>query len=130
MGCETSADRFNACKSMLDFGFANFALISAEAEGKMEVEVKLGEDRTVTAVPGALTRMIIDKAQRGSVATEVKLEESVTAPVSRGQRLGTLTVKAGEQVLAQVPLVAEQAVRRLGWSELFIMILRQVAMAQ
>ena len=42
MGCETSADRFNACKSMLDFGFANFALISAEAEGKMEVEVKAG----------------------------------------------------------------------------------------
>ena len=130
MGCETSADRFNACKSMLDFGFANFALISAEAEGKMEVEVKLGEDRTVTAVPGALTQMLIDKAQRGSVATEVKLEESVTAPVSRGQRLGTLTVKAGEQVLAQVPLVAEQAVRRLGWSDLFIMIFRQVAMAQ
>jgi D-alanyl-D-alanine carboxypeptidase (penicillin-binding protein 5/6) len=130
MGCETSADRFNACKSMLDFGFANFALISAEAEGKMEVEVKLGEDRTVTAVPGALTRMLIDKAQRGSVATEVKLEESVTAPVSRGQRLGTLTVKAGEQVLAQVPLVAEQAVRRLGWSDLFIMIFKQVAMAQ
>ena len=130
MGCETSADRFNACKSMLDFGFANFALISAEAEGKMEVEVKLGEDRTVTAVPGALTQMLIDKAQRGSVATEVKLEESVTAPVSRGQWLGTLTVKAGEQVLAQVPLVAEQAVRRLGWSDLFIMIFRQVAMAQ
>ena len=130
MGCETSADRFNACKSMLDFGFANFALISAEAEGKMEVEVKLGEDRTVTAVPGALTQMLIDKAQRGSVVTEVKLEESVTAPVSRGQRLGTLTVKAGEQVLAQVPLVAEQAVRRLGWSDLFIMIFKQVAMAQ
>ena len=130
MGCETSADRFNACKSMLDFGFANFALISAEAEGEMEVEVKLGEDRTVTAVPGALTQMLIDKAQRGSVVTEVKLEESVTAPVSRGQRLGTLTVKAGEQVLAQVPLVAEQAVRRLGWSDLFIMIFKQVAMAQ
>ena len=130
MGCETSADRFNACKSMLDFGFANFALISAEAEGKMEVEVKLGEDRTVTAVPGALPQMLIDKAQRGLVATEVKLEESVTAPVSRGQRLGTLTVKAGEQVLAQVPLVAEQAVRRLGWSDLFIMIFKQVAMAQ
>ena len=46
------------------------------------------------------------------------------------KRLGTLTVKAGEQVLAQVPLVAEQAVRRLGWSDLFIMIFKQVAMAQ
>ena len=130
MGCDTSADRFGACKSMLDYGFSNFALVTADTEQKMEVPVKLGKAAYVTAEPGAEPKMLIDKAQKSSVTTQVTLEETVTAPVSKGQRLGTLTVKAGEQILAQVPLVAKEAVERLSFGDLFVKILKQVAMAE
>ena len=130
MGSETSANRFNACKTMLDYGFANFALVTADTEQKMEVPVKLGKATSVFLEPGAEPQMLIDKSQKSSVTTQVTLEESVTAPVSKGQRLGTLTVKAGEQVLAQVPLVAKDPVERITWKDLFMRIFRQVAMAQ
>ena len=130
MGSETSANRFNACKAMLDYGFANFALVTADTEQKMEVPVKLGKESFAVAEPGAEPQMLIDKAQKSSVTTQVTLEEAVMAPVSRGQRLGTLTVKAGEQVLAQVPLVAKEPVERLTWGDLFVRIFRQVVMAQ
>ena len=129
MGSETSADRFAACKSMLDYGFANFSLISAEMEQPNQVPVKLGKLKSVTAEPGTDTQLLIDKAQRGSVTTEVMLEETVTAPVSKGQRLGTMTIKAGQQVLSEVPLVASEAVERLSWGDLFVRLFRQVAMA-
>jgi D-alanyl-D-alanine carboxypeptidase (penicillin-binding protein 5/6) len=129
MGSETSANRFNACKSMLDYGFANFALVTADTEQKLEVPVKLGKAAYVTAEPGEEPQLLIDKAQKSSVTTQVTLEEGVTAPVSRGQRLGTLTVKAGEQILAQVPLVAREAVERLTFGDLFVKIFKQVAMA-
>ena len=129
MGSETSANRFNACKSMLDYGFANFALVTADTEQKLEVPVKLGKAAYVTAEPGEEPQLLIDKAQKGSVTTQVTLEEGVTAPVSRGQRLGTLTVKAGEQILAQVPLVAREVVERLTFGDLFVKIFKQVAMA-
>ncbi len=129
MGCESSADRFGACKAMLDYGFANFALVTADTEQKMEVPVILGKAGVVKAEPGQQTQILVDKAQRGSVTTQVTLEETVTAPVSRGQRLGTLTVKAGEQVLAQVPLVAKEPVERLTFGDLFVKIFRRVAMA-
>ena len=129
MGSETSADRFNACKAMLDYGFANFALVTADTEQKMEVPVKLGKEKAVSLEPGAEPQMLIDKAQKSAVTTQVTLDASVTAPVSKGQRLGTLTVKAGEQVLAQVPLVAKEAVERLSFGDLFVKIFRQVAMA-
>ena len=130
MGSERSADRFAACKSMLDYGFANFSLICAEPEEQAQVPVKLGKAAAVTAEPGKDTQLLIDKSQRGSVTTEMTLEESVTAPVSKGQRLGTLTVKAGEQVLTEVPLVAAEAVERLSWGDLFVKIFKQVAMAK
>ena len=130
MGSDTSANRFNACKAMLDYGFANFVLVTADTEQAMEVPVKLGKETAVTLEPAAEPQMLIDKSQKSSVTTQVTLEESVTAPVSRGQRLGTLTVKAGEQVLAQVPLVAKQAVERLSFGDLFVRIFKQLAMAK
>ena len=80
-------------------------------------------------MPGEDTQLLIDKAQRDSVTTEVTLEEQVTAPVSKGQRLGTMTMKAGDQVLAQVPMVAETGVERLTFGDIFRMVLRKMAMA-
>ena len=130
MGCETSQDRFNACKAMLDYGFANFAVIEAELAEEAVVPVRLGKAEAVRAVPGEATQLLIDKAQRAGVTTEVTLEPEVTAPVSKGQRLGTMTIRSGEQILAQVPLVAEEGVERLSFGDLLLRVLRKAAMAK
>ena len=130
MGCETSAERFAACKSMLDYGFANFALVSPQVKGDLEVPVKLGTQQSIQAVPGEEVRLLIDKSQKDMVTTDFTLEEGVTAPVSRGQRLGTMTVRAGEQILMEVPLVAETGISRLTWNDLFLKILGRMAMAK
>jgi len=130
MGCETSQQRFAACKSMLDYGFANFALVQPELTEEVAVPVRLGREALVQLVPGEETQLLIDKAQRGGVTTQVSLEPEVTAPVSKGQRLGTLTVRSGEQVLAQVPLVAENGIERLNWSDLFVKVMKKITMAK
>ena len=129
MGAETSPARFAACKSMLDYGFANYALYAPALQEGASVPVTLGREPSVSAVPSGETALLVDKGQQNSVTTEISLEETVTAPVSQGQRLGTLTLRSGEQILAQVPLVAESPVERLSWKELMVKILRQTAMA-
>jgi D-alanyl-D-alanine carboxypeptidase (penicillin-binding protein 5/6) len=129
MGAESSQDRFNACKQMLDYGFANFALVEPALSGDHRVKVTLGTADTVEAVPVQLPQFLIDKAQRGDVKTEITLEEEVAAPVSQGQKLGTLTIKAGDQVLAQVNMVAKEAVPRLTWWQIFLHVLRRLTMA-
>ena len=130
MGCKTSQIRFSACKSMLDYGFANYALVTPDVEAAPEVPVKLGTEEAVKAVPAEKPQLLVEKSQKGSVTTEISLEEQICAPVSQGQRLGTMTVRAGEQILTQVPLVAEKAVERLTWADLFVMMLRRVSMAK
>ena len=130
MGCETSQKRFAACKSLLDYGFANYGLVSPEMPEQALVPVKLGMQETVRAIPAQQQPLLIDKAQRGSVTTEVTLEAMVSAPVSQGQRLGTMTVKSGQQILQEIPLVAEQTVPRLTWGQLFMQILKAVTMAK
>lgn len=129
MGAETSKDRFAACKQMLDYGFANYALVAPEVpEGA--VPVKLGTRSRVGVVPARQVQLLVDRGQRGDVTVQLQLEEGLTAPVSRGQRLGTLTVRSGEQILEQVPLVAEEAVPRLSWWQIFGRVLRQIVMGK
>ena len=130
MGAETSQDRFAACKQMLDYGFANYALVTPQLPENSTVPVKLGAADFVTAVPTEDASLLIDKSQRDMITTEVALEEQVNAPVSKGQKLGTLTVKAGEQILAQVPMVAQDSVARLTWGDIFLKVLRKLCMAK
>jgi D-alanyl-D-alanine carboxypeptidase (penicillin-binding protein 5/6) len=129
MGSETSKDRFAACKSLLDYGFANYALIRPESRDG-SVPVKLGEADAVNASPVREPCLLIDKSQKSTVTTQITLDREVTAPVSKGQRLGMLTIRSGEQVLDQIPLVAAAPVRKLTWGQVFAKVLRQLCMAK
>ena len=130
MGADTSTSRNNACKQLLDYGFANFAVITPELTEAEPIPVKLGVQNTVDAVLGDSNGLLIDKARKNSIAMELSVEEGVTAPVSKGQRLGTLTVKAGDQILKEVPLVAAEGVARKSLGDLFRMVLKRAAMAK
>ena len=130
MGAESSQERFNACKTMLDHGFANYALISPDLCEVGEVPVILGTAAAVQPQLGETAQLLIDKAQKSAVTMEAHLEEAVTAPVSQGQRIGTMTIKSGEQILREIPLVAAQGVPRLTFGNIFVRVLRQAAMAK
>ena len=130
MGADTSPNRNAACKQLLDYGFANYALITPELTQTAEVPVTLGRSPSARVQMGSSGQLLIDKSQKNTVTTEIALEPQVSAPVSRGQRLGTLTVKAGEQILSQIPLVAAEGVEKLTWGNLFGTVIRRICMAK
>ncbi|MBQ8238806.1 MAG: D-alanyl-D-alanine carboxypeptidase [Oscillospiraceae bacterium] len=130
MGAETSQDRFSTCKSLLDHGFANYALYEPVVQEGASVPVTLGKADSVAAMPENDTRLLVEKAMKNSITAEVTLEASAEAPVAQGQRLGTLTVRAGDEILAEVPLVAQSAVEKLSFGDLMGRVLRKVAMAK
>ena len=130
MGAKTSQERFAGCKAMLDYGFANFALVKPELPTNNSIPIKLGTQKFVTAIPSEDVKLLIDKGQKDQVNIQVALAECLTAPVSKGQKIGTLTVRVGEQILRQVPMVANDTVPRLTWWELFVQILQKLAMAK
>ena len=130
MGAETGQKRNAACKQLLDYGFANFALFTPDLADTPEIPVVLGAKASVPVRLGESAALLIDKGQRSGITTETILEESAPAPVSRGQRLGTLRVKAGDQLLSEIPLVAAEGIPRLTWGELFCKVLARVAMAK
>ena len=123
MGADSSRDRFGAAKSILDYGFANFALAAPELPEKPRVPVALGRTGTVAVKLGEAGGLVVKKTQRAQIRTRVELPDRVSAPVLPGQQLGMLTVTSGDQVLRQIPLVAEAGVERLGYGSLLYRIL-------
>jgi len=130
MGCATSKERLAACKQLLDHGFANYALVVPETQEDLVVPVVLGKTDTVKALLSDSAPLLVDKGQRSAVTTQVELEPEVKAPVSKGQRLGTLTVRSGEQVLKEIPLVAAEAVEKLSWWDIFGKVFKRFVMAK
>lgn len=102
--CSSSPDRFQSAKALLDYGFANYALVPVqEGEALAPVPVVLGEAGTVQPVASGEEQLLIDKSLRQSVTRTVELQPNVEAPVTQGQRLGTLTIQANGQVLRRSP---------------------------
>jgi D-alanyl-D-alanine carboxypeptidase (penicillin-binding protein 5/6) len=68
--------------------------------------------------------LLLEKSQAGNLSQSVTLTESVEAPVEMGTRLGTLTVTAGEEVVAELPLLAGEAVPRITYGQMLLRLLR------
>ena len=130
MGCESAKIRNAACKSMLDYGFANYALVSPDLEDIPSVPVVLGKEKDVSPELSGARQLLIPKAKKAGITQSVSLKESVNAPVEKGAVLGTLTVKSGGETLLEIPLSAAKAVEKLTFGDVFLMVLRRAAMAK
>ena len=121
---DTSDHRFEDARTLLNYGFSTFALVDA-AQGVTltPVPVTLGTADTVAVTVSGEPSLLVPREQAAAVERTVALEESVTAPVEKGDVLGQLTVRAGNEVLATLPLTAADAVPRLTWGQLFLRLL-------
>ena len=130
MRAPTSDDRFESAKALLNFGFANYTLLTVYPDQALPpVEVLLGESGTVQPVLAQTPTVLLEKAQAANVTQSISLCESVEAPVEEGQTLGTMTVTADGEVVATIPIVAAQAVERLSVGGIFQRMLRSLFLA-
>ena len=128
MGSETSQKRNDACRGMLDYGFANYAHYIPEAPAGASVPVKLGTADSVAAVLADDQPILVDRGRLAQITARATLLPELSAPVEQGQQLGELTIECGTEVLAVLPLTADRAVEKLGWTDLFSMLLGRIAM--
>lgn len=126
--CDSSPHRFESAKALLNYGFANYALITPQPDEAIDaVPVRLGTQERVTPVLQTDAPVLVDKALAAGVQSTVQLAERVTAPVEQGQTLGMLTVASNGQTLAEIPLVAPEAIPALTWWDVFLQMLKTIA---
>ena len=130
MKAPTTAQRFQDASALLDYGFANYALLTPRPEGPLApIDVLLGQSKTVQPQLQRECRLLVEKAQADQITTRVDLARDVQAPVDPGQTLGEFQVYVGEQLRDTVPIVAAQGVERLSVPGLFSQLLRRLLFA-
>lgn len=130
LNCSSSTDRFQSAKALLDYGFANYALVNAEPDEPLKpLHVVLGTQDTLTPVLQETAPILIEKGEQSKIVKTVSVCGEIAAPVTAGQQLGTLTLSAGERVLAEIPIIAPETVERLTLWELTLRLLRTACMS-
>ncbi|HJC08968.1 MAG TPA: D-alanyl-D-alanine carboxypeptidase [Candidatus Gemmiger stercorigallinarum] len=121
LGAPSSKDRFDAARTLLDYGFANYQSLTAElpADAPKTLPVARGAEETVELSYTAPGSFLAAKGDDAQLEVRLALPESVEAPVAAGQQLGTVTVLRGGQTLAEYPVAAANDVAALSFGLCF-----------
>ena len=114
LGAPTSAERFASAKSLLDYGFANYAVNTQITAGDEVQAVEKGVDKEVGVVAGDSCSTLVKKGQEDNITKEIKIDETITAPIEAGQKIGTMTISRDGEVIADIDLNASSAVEKKG----------------
>lgn len=113
MGAESRDVRNAAAVSLLDWGFANYALFKAEG-GEERLTVTGGVQNSCTAHYDAFSA-VLERSALASVEKRVMMPETVSAPIKEGETLGSVGYYRNGEQIGQVPLTAAQDVRKIGF---------------
>lgn len=123
LGGETSNERFGTVKKMLDFGFANYSVITPEHLNVEDIFVPGGTDNYLSA-DYAPPSLLSEKGAGGEITQKINVYEDISAPVNKGDAVGRVDIYRDDTLIASVPLTASEDIARIGFGELLLRILK------
>ena len=118
---QSSAERFDSAKALLSYAFANYDLAPLRPQEALPpVRVVLGREESLQPVFDGSGTLLEEKGKLTGLRYEIDLAEAAEAPIYAGQKLGTMTVYGGEELLAEVDIVAPAEVERLSFRDVFV----------
>lgn len=109
MKAPTAKERFENAQKLLDYGFSNY---SATELGKKDnvikqIEVNKGTKKTINAVLEEDATVVCSKKQAGEILQEIKIADTINAPILKGQKLGEIQYSMNGKVIKTVNLVSD-----------------------
>lgn len=120
LGCEKSQTRFDEARAMLDYGFNTYQRTVIARKGDLleqTLPVKGGAAETVDLMLGSGLSMLLKNGQYSDLTLEIALPEYLTAPVTKGDVVGTVSVLLNQQLIARLNCLAAHDVPRPGFIE-------------
>ena len=121
----TSQERFESAKTLLDYAFANYTLADPAGSCALPaMSVRLGQSAFLQPELAEGGKILIPRSLSASLSYELELPDEVTAPVLERQILGKMFVHADGKLMQEIPVIAPDAVGRLGTFDIFLALLR------
>ncbi len=118
LGAENTADRFTDAASLLNYGFANYTSVTPPEPEKdvTYIDISKGMESKAAVKPDINGKFLMEKGMQDSISSEIKLKEEVEAPVSKGQEVGRVTYKCGDNVLGEFPIISLENIERINFT--------------
>jgi len=116
LGASSEVVRANESQKLLNWGYTAYEAIKLFDANQPVVTPAVWKGKTATVKLGRAEPVVVavPAGSAGQLKTAVARPDPLVAPFTKGQQLGTLRVLAGEQQVAEVPLVALEPVEQAG----------------
>lgn len=117
MGAESRDIRNAAATTLLDWGFANFALFKEEAGTSQPISVKGSAIREMTCTYPAFS-CVVRREELSKIEKVVTLAESIVAPIPVGEKVGVVSFRCGQKEIGSVDICTVTEIKRIGFFEI------------
>lgn len=126
MGADSSNERFDGAKAMLDWGFANFETVTPQLDSSLlsEVRVLKGVDAYVVPVADEIKPLTLKKGESEKISTEIILAENIEAPCEENQILGKIILTVDGKTAGEVNIRSKNPVERINFSVMLLRFLK------
>ena len=126
MDADSSTDRFEGAKKLLNYGYANynFSVINADIDENTVISVKKGVKSVGKIKPQESLNILLPKRTVGDITQTVQLDEFVTAPAKAGTKVGTVKVMSGDSEIGVIDLVLAEDIERINVTHTFMWLVR------
>ena len=116
LGAANENARANESQKLLNWGYTAFEAVKLFEGNQAVVSPVIWKGQGATAKLGRPQAIVVTvpAGEAAKLKTEVVRPDPLVAPLAKGQQVGVLKVKSGEQVLVEVPLLALEAVEEAG----------------
>jgi D-alanyl-D-alanine carboxypeptidase (penicillin-binding protein 5/6) len=116
LGTANENARANESQKLLNWGFTAFEPVKLFEAGQSVVDAKVWKGAASVVKMGRQSAIVVavPAGSGAKLTTQIVRNEPLIAPLTRGQTIGTLKVLSADQVVAEVPLVALDAVEQAG----------------
>lgn len=119
MKAPTTKLRFAESQKLLDYGFSNYSYIKLGDSGDtvQSVPVNKGIESTINATVENTSGVLIPKGKEKQIEKNIILQDNLSAPIYKGQKIGEITYNLDGNNLAIIDLVASNDVPSIGLRE-------------
>ena len=124
LGASTSDERFEDTTALLDYGFANYAVVHKDGQGAnlQDIPVIKGMASTVgVAVRGTLD-FVVEKGIEGAIEEKIFMAADLLAPVEQNQTVGEISYILSGQEIGKIRIIACDEVKKITiWHQFFVL---------
>jgi D-alanyl-D-alanine carboxypeptidase (penicillin-binding protein 5/6) len=126
MGAESRDIRNAAATSLLDYGFANYAIFKDEGKRLDDIPIIKGNKQTVGAEYDTFSA-VLKKGDISKITKEFSVQNKLDAPIRKGEIVGYVIYKIDGKEIGKNNIIATDSVEMLRYSDILLDFLKKCA---